>query len=117
MSYEPPKNTEVEIDLEEYEPPEFNEANLILSLDTQLQDGIISGVALDLNSNPVQGAIVKAVNQETEEVRKTQTDSEGEFSIEVPDGGIFHVSIRHEDSGEFFSDQSIPYLEVEPSNA
>lgn len=62
------------------------------------------------NNYPIEGATVKAIRTDGEEVLYSTTDSNGEFSIEATDGEEYHVVSRYTDGIEVYSDYLKPFV-------
>lgn len=73
--------------------------------------GQINGV-VEQDGEPISGAVVKAVSHDGSEVRYTETESDGTYSMWVPEGE-YHVVTRYQDGHEIFSDIGKPWLFVE----
>lgn len=74
--------------------------------------GVITGRVTDTNGNPVEGAYIKAVDQDALSAQRVQTDQYGEYHIYEPDGGTFHVTARLEEGGDVLSSVSLPSVTV-----
>lgn len=74
--------------------------------------GIIKGtVELEAGIEAAE-ATVEAVEQDTLEVYRTTTDAHGEYRIEVPEGGTFHVMTRTTVDGTVQATDSRPNVSV-----
>lgn len=57
---------------------------------------IIEGVVRDEYSDPIEGATVKAVKQDTDDIFETESGTDGEYTIEVDEAGEYHLLSRYE---------------------
>jgi len=77
--------------------------------------GIIKGTVELEAGVDAEGATVEAVEQTSLEVYRTTTDAYGEYRIEVPEGGTFHVMTRITADGTVQATDSRPDVSVPPT--
>ena len=73
----------------------------------------IEGI-VNLNSNPIEGAVVRLVNQDTDSyVSSVTTNSSGEYTFEeLEDGVDYHVTVEYfdESTDEKYYTKSATYI-------
>lgn len=108
-AYTPPAGDGVTLTLRPFYPRPAE--SLTLFVDDH-GPGIIKGTVELEAGVDAEGATVEAVEQDTLDVYRTTTDAHGEYRIEVPAGGTFHVMTRTTVDGTVVATDSRPNVSV-----
>lgn len=76
----------------------------------------ISGVVVDINGNPVEGATVYVIRTDVtpiEVVGQVEADVSGAFSVDLIGGGEVHILAEWDDGGNAFNSRSRPFVQVD----
>jgi len=103
---------QVRIDLD-FGPPsdETVTASVTGPIDVVPNTTTLSGT-VTLSGSGVQDATIHVINDTDDSIETTTTtDSNGDYSVSVPSGNTYHVTVRYEDSnGNKYNDESKPFI-------
>lgn len=87
----------------------------VLNNDKESYEVKLAGTAL-VSGSTVEGAEITVVREDTDEVvRNVTSDSNGEWSVTLPGGPVYHIFSEYEGGGTQYNTKSRPFIDTSAS--